>query len=163
MSWPDALRITTSETILTEIIFSVSNEMSPTLATHFLGNKLWNIRIKSFLCPFLKHWQEMKGENKILKKGYWKSSYIKRKRKKGNAKKFIKAYAPLLLSNFFFNNKESLKYYFSNKEIWVGFLGVRFEVGGETTPCLKLVRYMLETSNLARQYTHIYSLTKYTF
>ena len=105
----------------------------------------------------------MKGENKILKKGYWKSSYIKRKRKKGNAKKFIKAYAPLLLSNFFFNNKESLKYYFSNKEIWVGFLGVRFEVGGETTPCLKLVRYMLETSNLARQYTHIYSLTKYTF
>ena len=41
--------------------------------------------------------------------------------------------------------------------IWVGSLGVRFEVwGGETTPCLKLVRIMLETLNLARKYTHIY-------
>ena len=35
--------------------------------------------------------------------------------------------------------------------IWVRFLGVRFEVGGrgKITPCLKLVRIMLETSNLA--------------
>ena len=32
--------------------------------------------------------------------------------------------------------------------IWVGFLGVRFEFeGGGITPCLKLVRIMLETSN----------------
>ena len=33
--------------------------------------------------------------------------------------------------------------------IWVGFLGVRFEVGvvvkGKITPCLKLVRIKLET------------------
>ena len=27
--------------------------------------------------------------------------------------------------------------------IWVGLLGVCFEVGGEVTPCLKLVRIML--------------------
>ena len=43
--------------------------------------------------------------------------------------------------------------------IWVGFLGIRF-VEGVITPCLKLVRIMLETSNLAC--THICSLTKYT-
>ena len=30
-------------------------------------------------------------------------------------------------------------------QIWVGFLGVHFEVGGKITPCLKLVRIMLET------------------
>ena len=37
--------------------------------------------------------------------------------------------------------------------IWVCFLGVHFEVGGggKITPCLKLVRIMLETSNLARK------------
>ena len=32
--------------------------------------------------------------------------------------------------------------------IWVGFLGVRFEVeggGGKITPCLKLIRVTLET------------------
>ena len=35
--------------------------------------------------------------------------------------------------------------------IWVGFLGVRFEVRrGKINPRLKLVRIMLETSNLAR-------------
>ena len=34
----------------------------------------------------------------------------------------------------------------------VGFLGVRFEVGGvKLSPCLKLVRIMLETSNLVRK------------
>ena len=49
--------------------------------------------------------------------------------------------------------------------IWVGFLGVRFEVRGgvKLTPCLKLVRIMLETSNLARKYTHLCSFRKYTF
>ena len=29
--------------------------------------------------------------------------------------------------------------------IWMGFLEVRFEMGGKTTPCLKPVRIMLET------------------
>ena len=50
--------------------------------------------------------------------------------------------------------------------IWVGFLGVRSEVGGrggKLLPCLKLVRVMLETWNLVRQYTHIFSFRKYTF
>ena len=55
--------------------------------------------------------------------------------------------------------------------IWVDFLGVRFEVGGGgkitlsplLPPCLKLVRIMLETSNLARKYTPICSFRKYTF
>ena len=39
--------------------------------------------------------------------------------------------------------------------IWVGFLGVRFEMGGKISPCLKLVRIMLETWNLVRKYTHM--------
>ena len=50
--------------------------------------------------------------------------------------------------------------------IWVGFLGVRFEVGGEGVklpPCLKLVRIMLETLNLTLKYTRICSFRKYTF
>ena len=47
--------------------------------------------------------------------------------------------------------------------IWVGFLGVCFEVGwrgGKITPFLKLIRIMLETWNLARKYTRIFSFTK---
>ena len=49
-------------------------------------------------------------------------------------------------------------------QIWVGVLGVRFEVGGKiTSPCLKLVKIMLETSNLASKYTSICSFRKYTF
>ena len=51
--------------------------------------------------------------------------------------------------------------------IWVGFLGVRFEVGEEwckiTPSSLKLVRIMLETWNLVRKYKHICSFIKYTF
>ena len=47
--------------------------------------------------------------------------------------------------------------------IWVGFLGVRFEVGGKINPRLKLVRVTLETWNLARKYTFTCSLKKYTF
>ena len=57
--------------------------------------------------------------------------------------------------------------------IRVGFLGVRFAVGGggggrggwrsKITRCLILVRIMLETSNLARKYTSICSFRKYTF
>ena len=35
--------------------------------------------------------------------------------------------------------------------------------GGKITPCLKPVRIMLETSNLARKYTPICSSRKYTF
>ena len=49
--------------------------------------------------------------------------------------------------------------------MWVGFLGVRFEVGGgggKITPCLKPVTITLETSNLARKYTPICSFRKYT-
>ena len=48
--------------------------------------------------------------------------------------------------------------------IWVGFLGVRFEVVGvKFTPSyLKLVRATLETSNLARKYTPKFSFRKYT-
>ena len=37
------------------------------------------------------------------------------------------------------------------------------EGGGKITPCLKLVRVMLETSNLARKYTFICSFRKYNF
>ena len=48
--------------------------------------------------------------------------------------------------------------------IWVGYLGVRFEVGGGgELPRLKLVKIMLETSNLARKYKLICSFRKYTF
>ena len=47
--------------------------------------------------------------------------------------------------------------------IWMGFLGVRFEVGGVNLPRLKLVRIMLETWNLVREYTHKFSLRKYIF
>ena len=49
--------------------------------------------------------------------------------------------------------------------IWVGFLGLHFAVcvcvwgGGvsKTSPCLKLVRIMLETLNLVLKYKHIFS------
>ena len=50
--------------------------------------------------------------------------------------------------------------------IWVGFLGVRFEVRGvklPPPPCLKLVRITLVTSNLARKYTPICSFRNYSF
>ena len=52
--------------------------------------------------------------------------------------------------------------------IWVGFLGVGFEVGrggGELPPppYIKLVKIMPETSNLARKYTHLCSFREYTF
>ena len=47
--------------------------------------------------------------------------------------------------------------------IWVGFLGVCFEVEGIKLPNLKPVRTMLETSNLAHKYTPICSFRKYTF
>ena len=50
--------------------------------------------------------------------------------------------------------------------MWMGFLGVCFEVegGGQISPhCLKLVRTMLETSNLARTYTPICRFRRYTF
>ena len=52
--------------------------------------------------------------------------------------------------------------------IWVGFLGVRFEVVGvKLNPppisCLKLIGIMLETWNLIRKYKRICSFRKYTF
>ena len=49
--------------------------------------------------------------------------------------------------------------------MWVGFLGVHFEVGGggggrareiKITLCLKLDRIMLGTWNFVRKYAHIY-------
>ena len=48
--------------------------------------------------------------------------------------------------------------------IWMGFLGVCSQREGYNyTHCLKFVRVMLETWNLARKYTLICSFTKYTF
>ena len=49
--------------------------------------------------------------------------------------------------------------------IWVGFIGVHFEVGegGVKLLCLKLVRIMLEASNLARKYTPICNFRKIPF
>ena len=49
--------------------------------------------------------------------------------------------------------------------IWVGFLGLHLggREGGKITPCLKLVRIMLEASKLARKYIPICSFRKYTF
>ena len=47
--------------------------------------------------------------------------------------------------------------------IWVGFLGVRSKVRGEITPYLKLVGVTLETWDLVRKYTRIFSFRKYTF
>ena len=50
--------------------------------------------------------------------------------------------------------------------IWVGFLRVRFEVGGrgggggKITPCLKLIRVMLESWNLVRKYTYTYVVSE---
>ena len=54
---------------------------------------------------------------------------------------------------------------FESTLIRVGFLWVRFVVGGGTkiTPGLKLVRITLETWNLVRKYTHTCSFWKYTF
>ena len=43
------------------------------------------------------------------------------------------------------------------------FLGGGWEGGGVKLPRLKLVRIILETSNLARKYEHIISFRKYTF
>ena len=48
-----------------------------------------------------------------------------------------------------------------------GLLGVRFEVGGRVggkiTPCLKLVRIMIENWNLVRKYRSICSFGKFSF
>ena len=47
--------------------------------------------------------------------------------------------------------------------ICVGPFGICFEVGvGKITPCLKLVRVILETWNLVCKYTHMCSFRKYT-
>ena len=47
----------------------------------------------------------------------------------------------------------------------MGFWGVHFEVrgAGKITLCLKLGRIMVEISNLACKYTHIFSFEKYAF
>ena len=43
-----------------------------------------------------------------------------------------------------------------------GFI-LRWEWGGKTTPCLKLVRITLQTSNLARKYRPICNFRKHSF
>ena len=51
--------------------------------------------------------------------------------------------------------------------IWEGFLGVRFEVGGQVksppphTPCLQPIRIIQETLNLVRKHIHICGFRKY--
>ena len=46
----------------------------------------------------------------------------------------------------------------------VDFLGVHIKVGvGGLHPCIKLVRVILQTSDLAHKYTHICSFNKHTF
>ena len=61
-----------------------------------------------------------------------------------------------------------LHFFFNHiNPIWVGFLGVRFEVGGGgkitgPPPYLKLVGIMLEASNLASKYKLICIFRKYT-
>ena len=59
-------------------------------------------------------------------------------------------------------HKKNVKFWLTL--IWVGFLRVRFEVGGggkiTPHPSVKLVRIMLETSNLAPKCTNICSFTK---
>ena len=77
-----------------------------------------------------------------------------------------------------FKTENSVKTYFIKKTIdqirflflsfpfWVGFLGVRFEGGGIKLPlplCLKLVRTILKTLNLARKYTPICSFRNIPF
>ena len=47
--------------------------------------------------------------------------------------------------------------------IWVDFLGVRFVLGGNIGPSLKLVRIMLEVWNLVRKYAHILDSGYITF
>ena len=48
--------------------------------------------------------------------------------------------------------------------IWVGSLGVHVKVGGsKITPCLKLVRIMLEIRNLVRKYAQTFNFRKNTF
>ena len=63
----------------------------------------------------------------------------------------LQLYAPWVFSRFL-------------TQIWVGFLGVRFEVvGSKTILCLKLVRIILETWNLFCKHAHICSFRKYAF
>ena len=47
--------------------------------------------------------------------------------------------------------------------IWVGFLGVRFEVWGSGVEGVKLVAVMLQLKILVRKYTHMRSFRKYNF
>ena len=59
------------------------------------------------------------------------------------------------------NNKivsvHEINNHFYLNPIWLGSLGVRFEVGGVKLPRLKLVRIMLETWHLVRKYTHTHT------
>ena len=47
--------------------------------------------------------------------------------------------------------------------IWLGFWGIHLQVGGDQiTPCLKLVRNILQTSDLPSKFTHICSCRKFS-
>ena len=61
-----------------------------------------------------------------------------------------------------FQNNQALTEPYFYCFIWVGFWGFILRWGGgKLTPCLKFIRIMKETSDLARKYTHICSFIKY--
>ena len=64
-------------------------------------------------------------------------------------------YYHLIIGNYGIIEKRALKLckelFLPLTIIWVGFLGVHFEGGSKIIPCLKPIRIMLETSNLARK------------
>ena len=71
-------------------------------------------------------------------------------------------------NNFYIHIPRKYSFHFTSLVltlICVGFLWVRFEVGGGMVRImlkLKFVRIMLETSHLTREYTHVCSFIKYT-
>ena len=75
-------------------------------------------------------------------------------------------------NNFYIHIPRKYSFHFTSLVltlICVGFLWVRFEVGGGMVKLplpppryLKFVRIMLETSHLTREYTHVCSFIKYT-
>ena len=72
---------------------------------------------------------------------------------------------PIFQSSFgfpIFSDSLSSKKFLSFTLIWVGFLGIGFEMG-RITYCLSLVRIMLETWKLARKYRLIFSFKNYIF
>ena len=78
-----------------------------------------------------------------------------------------------LLQSFLLNEQNTFAVYFGKyngfayqnyaKLIFRGLFWGGGWGGIKSTPCLKLVMIMLETSNLASKYTHIFSFRKFTF